>query len=423
MYSILFFAVSILMAEPFTMERVTAVVGSEPVLHSEVVTLLIESGIDEESAVNISSSSSVYREALDQVIREKLLVEAARREGVYPTREEIEEAVDESMEQARSGFGSEGAFLQYLVSMGMSVNSLRASYESILGARIAGENFVRTRAGRVMASLPLDPASYFDEHPDAVEEVLAPRVLSWIYIPVLPGNTGEAEALLSEIRQKIERGETTFSAAATEYSEDGSAATGGDLGWFDRGDMTATFERQVFALEPGEIAGPFATPFGVHLVKLTDRDGESVRASHILRMVPSSPSDLDSAFARAAEVEQTLHDGADFAETAREISMDPRTSSDGGLIGTVNVGNWDGDLYDSVIDLEPGEISEPVAVEQNMAVVIFRRDDHGEIDWSQFQTEELEGMLQSVFWNGYYDRMVDSLSTAIPVQINIDYEN
>ena len=423
MFSFLFVAVSILISEPFTMERVVAVVGSEPVLHSEVVTLLIESGIDEENALNLGSSSIVYREALDQVIREKLLVEAARRQGVYPTRSEIQDAVDQSMEQARSGFTSEEAFLQYLASMGMSVSSLRSSYESILGARLAGENFVRSRAGRVMASMPMDPVSYFEEHPLAVEEVLAPRVLSWIYIPVLPGNTVEAETLLLEVRDRIERGETTFSAAAVQYSEDGSASSGGDLGWFQRGDMTATFEKQVYELEPGEVAGPFVTPFGVHLVKLTDQDGESVRASHILRVVPSVPSDLDSAMAYAEAVEESLLAGADFALTAREISMDPRTSSEGGLIGTVNVGNWDGQLYDAVVDLEPGQVSQPVPIEQNLAIAIFRRNDQGEVDWNQFQNDELEGMLQSVFWNGYYNRMVDSLASAIPVQININHEN
>lgn len=423
MYSILFLTVSILFSEPFIMERVVAVVGSEPVLHSEVVSLMIESGIDEENAVSVDPSSEVYREALDQATREKLLVEAARREGVYPTRDEIQEAVDESIEQARSGFSSEGEFLRYLASMGMSVSSLRESYESILGARLAGENFVRIRAGRVMAAMPMDPVSYFEEHPDAVEEVLTPRVLSWLYIPVLPGNTEEAEALLSELRMKIENGETTFSAAAAQYSEDGSAESGGDLGWFERGDMTATFEAQVFALEPGDIAGPFATPFGVHLVKLTDRDGESVRASHILRIVPTTPADLDSTLFLAAEVEESLLHGANFAETAAEISRDPRTSSEGGLIGTVNVGNWDGELYDTVIDLQPGQISQPVAIEQNMAVAIFKRNDDGITDWSQFQADELEGMLQSVFWNSYYESMVDSLSTAIPIQMNIDYEN
>lgn len=423
MYSILFLAFSTLLAEPFTMERVVAVVGSEPVLHSEVVTLMIESGIDEESAVSSGSSSAAYREALAQVIDEKLLVEAARREGVYPTREEIDEAVDGSLEQARSNFTSEREFIQYLSSMGMTVSSLRSSYESILGARIAGENFVRTRAGRVMSSMPMDPISYFQEHPEAVEEVLAPRVLSWIYIPVLPRETSEAESLLSELRQRIEGGEITFSAAAAEFSEDGSAASGGDLGWFGRGDMTATFEQQAFSLEPGEIAGPFTTPFGVHLVKLTDSDGETVRASHILRMVPSSPADLDSALALAYGLRASVLEGADFSAVAAEYSLDPRTSQDGGLIGTVNVGNWDGELYEAVIGLEPGGISQPVPIEQDMAVALFQRNDDGALEWTDFETEELEAMLQSVFWNSYYDRMVDSLSTAIPVQMNIDYED
>lgn len=415
--------VSVLVLEPFTMERVVAVVGSEPVLHSEVVTLMIESGIDEENAVSAGPESETYRNALDRVVRETLLVEAARREGVYPTREEVQNAVDESMEDARSGFSSEQEFLQYLVSMGMSVSSLRSSYSSILGARIAGENFVRGRAGRVMAAMPLDPVSYFNEHPEAVEDVLAPRVLSWIYIPVLPGNTEDAEAFLTEIRQRISDGEITFSAAALEYSEDGSAASGGDLGWFGRGDMTATFERQVYALEPGEIAGPFTSPFGVHLVKLTDKDDNSVRASHILRMVPSTSSDVDSALALAFELKAQLDAGSDFAVLAEEMSMDPRTAGEGGLIGTVNAGSWDGSLRNAVIDLEPGEESEPVVVEQNMAIAIFKRNDTGAADWSSYQPEELDGMLQSVFWNSYYNHMVDSLSTAIPVRVNIDHEN
>lgn len=421
MYSILLM-LSVLVSEPFTLERVVAVVGSEPVLHSEVVTLMIESGIDEESAVRAESTTAAYREALEQIVNDKLLVEAARREGVYPTRDEIDDAVTASMEEARSGFASEQEFVQYLANMGMSLSSLRASYETILGDRIAGENFVRTRAGRVMASMPLDPVAYLSEHAESVEDVLAPRILRWIYIPVLPGNTAEAEELLIELRNSIAAGEITFSAAAVEYSQDGSAAAGGDLGWFEKGDMTATFERQVYALEPGQISDPFTTPFGVHLVKLTDRDGESVRASHILRMVPSTPSDLDSALVLAFSIKAQLDAGADFSEMASRVSNDPRTAEEGGFIGTVNVGSWDGELHRAVIDLLPGQVSEPVMIEQSMAVALFMRD-NGETNWDQFEPEELQSMLQSVFWNSYYDRMVDSLSTAIPVRINIEYEN
>lgn len=403
----------------FTMERVVAVVGAEPVLHSDVVTLMIESGIDESTAVISDTDSDAYREALDQVITDKLLVEAARREGVYPSRDEIQDAVDESMSMARSAFDDEEQFLQYLASMGMTVGSLRASYEAIMGDRLAGQNFVRTRASQAMAGMPSDPVTYFQEHPETVESVLAPRELSWIYIPVLPVNADQETALLTEVRERIESGEITFSAAAAEYSQDGSAATGGDLGWFERGDMTSTFESEVYSLETGRIAGPFATPFGIHLAKLTDRDGESIRASHILRMVPVTQADFDSAMAVAEEITYRLGSGESFSALAAQFSRDPQTFMNGGDLGTVNVGVWEGELRNAVIDLEPGSFSDPVPVEQNLAVAIFLRENGGPTDWSVYTTEELESMLQSVFWNEYYDAMVDSLSADIPVEYNI----
>ena len=413
-----FIAAAALISEPFTIERVVAVVGSEPVLHSDVVTMLIEEGMDQESAAASDQGSAEYTAALEGLVREKLLVEAARRSGVYPTRDEIEDAVDAAMDQARETFASEAEFTSYLASMGMSVSSLRASYGTIMGDRLAGENYIRTRAGRVMSALPLDPAAYFQEHPEAVEKVLAPRELSWIYLPVLPGGAEEEETLLSQLRAAIESGETTFSAAAVQYSQDGSASMGGDLGWFGPGDMTATFETQVYALEPGEIAGPFRTPFGIHLVKLTDVDGERVRASHILRMVSPAQADLDSTFARAWDIRELAMSGADFADLAREYSADPETEATGGHIGTVNTGNWDGALREAVIDLQPGDISEPVALEQGMAVALFIREQAGENDWASFGDDELQAMLQSVVWNSYYDEMVDYLAGESPVRIN-----
>ena len=413
-----FIAAAVLISEPFTMERVVAVVGSEPVLHSDVVTMLIEEGMDQESAAASEQGSDEYTAALEGLVREKLLVEAARRSGVYPTRDEIEDAVDDAMAQARETFSSEAEFTSYLASMGMSVSSLRASYGTIMGDRLAGENYIRTRAGRVMSALPLDPAAYFQEHPESVESVLAPRELSWIYLPVLPGGALDEEVLLSQLKTAIEAGETTFSAAAVQYSQDGSASMGGDLGWFGPGDMTATFETQVYALEPGEIAGPFRTPFGIHLVKLTDVDGERVRASHILRMVSPTQADLDSTFARAWNLRELAMSGADFSDLAREYSADPETEATGGYIGTVNTGNWDGALREAVIRLQPGDISEPVALEQGMAVAVFRRDQETGIDWGSFEDDELQAMLQSVVWNSYYDEMVDSLASEIPVRIN-----
>jgi hypothetical protein len=87
------------------------------------------------------------------------------------------------------------------------------------------------------------------------------------------------------------------------------------------------------------------------------------------------------------------------------------------------VGNWDGELRRAVIDLQPEEISRPVIIEQSLAVAVFKRVNGDEPDWNQFTPEELDLMLQSVFWNISYDRMVDSLRCSIPVLVNVQNEN
>ncbi len=83
----------------------------------------------------------------------------------------------------------------------------------------------------------------------------------------------EAEAIrrLSDIRQRIEAGTADFAEMARQYSVDGSAGRGGDLGWVYPGDTVPEFERAMAALKPGEISEPVRTPFGVHLIQVLER--------------------------------------------------------------------------------------------------------------------------------------------------------
>jgi len=61
-----------------------------------------------------------------------------------------------------------------------------------------------------------------------------------------------------------------FAELAREFSRDGSAAQGGDLGWFGQGVMIPPFEAAVMALSPGDVSEPVQTQFGWHLVRLID---------------------------------------------------------------------------------------------------------------------------------------------------------
>jgi peptidyl-prolyl cis-trans isomerase C len=65
-------------------------------------------------------------------------------------------------------------------------------------------------------------------------------------------------------------GGADFAAKAKEFSSDGAAANGGDLGWFGAGMMVKPFEDAVLAMKVGEVAGPVQTDFGFHLIKLIE---------------------------------------------------------------------------------------------------------------------------------------------------------
>ncbi|MBE7941912.1 MULTISPECIES: peptidylprolyl isomerase [Ramlibacter] len=83
----------------------------------------------------------------------------------------------------------------------------------------------------------------------------------------------EAQALrqLADFKRRIQQGQADFAQLAKEYSQDGSARNGGDLGWANPGLFVPEFEEALDSLAPGQIADPVISRFGVHLIQLLER--------------------------------------------------------------------------------------------------------------------------------------------------------
>lgn len=99
---------------------------------------------------------------------------------------------------------------------------------------------------------------------------------------------------LKELRDRITQSgkplEETFAEEATIESDDqGSAAKGGDLGWFAKGAMVSVFDSVAFSQPVGTISDPVKSSFGLHIIYVEgreERDGElNVKARHILRKI------------------------------------------------------------------------------------------------------------------------------------------
>jgi len=84
-----------------------------------------------------------------------------------------------------------------------------------------------------------------------------------------------------ELFEKVAYG-TDFAELAKQYSKDGSAASGGDLNYFERGKMVPAFEQAAFSLKTGEVSNVVETPFGYHIIKVTDhKDAHTVPLAEV----------------------------------------------------------------------------------------------------------------------------------------------
>jgi peptidyl-prolyl cis-trans isomerase D len=114
----------------------------------------------------------------------------------------------------------------------------------------------------------------------------------------------KAEALLAEAKKSPKN----FAELARKNSGDpGSAAEGGDLGFFARGKMVKPFDDAVFALKVGEIAGPVESQFGFHVIKL-----DAIK--------PSEAPSFEAVKAKLEDELKKAHASRAFAQDAEEFS-------------------------------------------------------------------------------------------------------
>lgn len=106
---------------------------------------------------------------------------------------------------------------------------------------------------------------------EASNKVTQTRVRHILLRPSSRLSIDQAKARLEGYRRSIDNRSATFEDLARQFSEDASAAQGGDLGWASAGAMVPEFEEAMNQLEVGGLSAPVTSRFGVHLVQVLER--------------------------------------------------------------------------------------------------------------------------------------------------------
>ncbi|TXG85981.1 MAG: peptidylprolyl isomerase [Rhodocyclaceae bacterium] len=102
------------------------------------------------------------------------------------------------------------------------------------------------------------------------EERRASHILITLAAGASDTEKAKAKAKAEEVLKDVQKNPTKFAELARQHSQDpGSAANGGDLGFFGRGMMVKPFEEAVFKQKQGELSGLVQSDFGFHIIKVT----------------------------------------------------------------------------------------------------------------------------------------------------------
>jgi parvulin-like peptidyl-prolyl isomerase len=321
------------------------------------------------------------------------------------TEEQYRGALDEITEEAQE----RASGLHALLAKGADLGSLARTHSEDAMAAKGGDYgpYWRNRYGgeidRVIDRTPIGSVTpvlrtqrgFVIAQPYGVREAWELRARHILLSTRLEGRVSEglreakraaARELAARLVERIRGGED-FAALASEHSHDpATRARGGDLGTVTSGQLDADLERALLALEPGALAGPVETSFGVHVLRLEAKQRQPERDERLVRVLLISTEFLKVKERRLAPTIEALSLGRAEEAAARlrgatpalldgivrELSEEPAAQQDGGRIASPLPPGTDPAVIESFGALTPDA---PVAIARGKeAVYVLRLD-------------------------------------------------
>ena len=400
-------------------DRIIAVVDDQVILQSELREVLglelLRRGIEPDQKEMVEQ---LKKELLEAMINDRVLLIKAKRDSIVIKDREINDALNEELERIKGQFSSPQEYERQLKREGLTERELRKRYREEIKNYLLKQKVMASLAQGITVSRR-EVVDFFRANADSLPR--QPEMVNISHILLKPSvDREQAYQRIQQLLERIRSGED-FDMLAQEYSEDpGSAGEGGDLGWFTRGTMLPEFEEVAFSLEPGQISDVVETDLGYHIIKVEEKDGDKVRARHILIRTAPSEDDIKAVVNRLAELRRKVVDGEDFADLARMYSQDTQTAAEGGLLGWIALDQLPPAFKTAIDRLSVGKTSQPFRSWLGFHIVrLNERKSERPLSLEQ-DYQLLENMVRQEKLKEAFNRLIASEKQKIYVDVRLE---
>ena len=343
-------------------DRVVAIVGTQPLLWSDVLTF-----INQQRAAGLTlppdsaGQAAFARDALNQLIDEEILVQKAHEMKIEVTEGDVNRTVDDQIKRVRDQFKTEEEYKTELRNAGFGTpEEYRRTlytqfYRRSLQQRVFPDLQKIAHARNVSES---EVEEAFQKNKEFLNR--QPATVTFRQIVVAPKPTAEqkarARAKAESLLVEIKKGGDFELIAKRESMDQASKATGGDLGWNRRGAMVPQFERMMFALNPGQISPVVETAFGYHIIRVDRVQAAEVHAHHILIMPEIDSADINTARVQADSIAKVWRAGANFDSLVAKFH-DP--AEEKGILQPFVRDSLPASYGTAIAGKKPGDVTEP----------------------------------------------------------------
>ncbi len=349
-------------AQDKVIDQIVAVVGSNPVLKSDIETQAIQ-----QQAQGVTSQGDQKCEILEQLLEQKLLLAEAELDTlIVVTDNQINQQMDRRLNYFIENIGSEKEVEKYF---NKPIVQLKAEMSETIKEQLKTEQ-MQTKIISKVTTTPSEVRQYYRQlAPKEIPEIGSQ--LEYAQITMLPVITEKEDlavkAKLRDFKKRVENGDN-FATLAIMYSEDpGSARNGGEMDYVGRAMLDPAFATEAFNLKPNQVSKVVRSEFGYHIIQLIDRKGEKIKCRHILLRPKIDQKELENAKNRIDSLADFIRTGKMTWEQASYLySSDKNTRNNGGLVTSQQSGSskfemkeLDPDVSKEIVKMNIGETSRP----------------------------------------------------------------